>query len=59
MKRRTKLRLLELARVIVVLTPLLVVVILNRNDYFYNAGSLLKMTIGGCAGSSLAVLVVV
>lgn len=56
MKRRTKLRLLELARVIVVLTPLVIVVILNRNDYFYNAAATVKMTIGGCVAVVLTVL---
>jgi hypothetical protein len=56
MKRRTKLRLLELARVLVVLTPLVIVVILNRNDYFYSSAAAIKMTIGGCGVIVFAVL---
>ena len=56
MKRRTKLRLLEISRVIVILIPLMVVVIINRNDYFYSPTSTVSMTIGGCIGVVLAVL---
>ena len=56
MKRRTKLRLLEISRVIVILTPLLVVVILNRNDYFYSPTSTVSMTLGGCVAIVLALL---
>ncbi len=56
MKRRTKLRLLEISRVIVILIPLMVVVIINRNDYFYSPTSTVSMTIGGCIGVVMAML---
>ena len=56
MKRRTKLRLLEISRVIVILIPLMVVVIINRNDYFYSPTSTVSMTLGGCVATVLALL---
>lgn len=56
MKRRTKLYLLEILRVVTILTPLLVIVIINRNDYFYNTASTVSMTIGGCVAVVLALL---